>query len=129
MQQLLPLFDKAAWEAPKITSETTSHLEVQVTGIAVMVPGSPGSDPRKTAPPLLKLTPIDLAIQRAFSAVRNECAVRKLVSRQTRRIGNRIEAYPCDKLIIIDVTEEIGVVARFVGYLIFRDVTENLRGL
>jgi hypothetical protein len=69
MQQLLPLFDKAGWEAPRITSETTSHLEVQVTGIAVMVPGPLGSDPRKTAPPLLKLTPTELAIQRAFSAV------------------------------------------------------------
>lgn len=70
LHQLLPLFSAAGWEVPASNSEVNYHLEIQVTGIALMVPMAPGGDPTAPgqAPSQVQLNPTQAAIRNAFRA-------------------------------------------------------------
>jgi len=69
LQQLMPLFRQAHWKVPATTSEVNSHLDVQVIGIALLIPGPEGSDPRKPEPTaMIQLNPEQAALQAAFKA-------------------------------------------------------------
>src|ERR1700674_3340983 len=50
LQQLMPLFKQAHWKVPERTQEVTNHIDIQVTGIALLIPGPEGSDPSKPEP-------------------------------------------------------------------------------
>ncbi len=69
LQQLVPLFGEGGWEVPSSSADFSNRFDIQVTGIAILVPGPPGSDPRAPAPSEIRLTPAREAIRSAFRAV------------------------------------------------------------
>ena len=70
LQQLLGLFKAANWDVPKQTSETSNHLDIQVIGVALLIPGPEGSDVRKPEPvTLIQLNTAQTTIQAAFKTV------------------------------------------------------------
>jgi hypothetical protein len=70
LQQLMPLFKQAHWKVPELTTEVSNHLDIQVTGIALLLPGPEGADVRKPEPAtIVHLTPAQTTLQAAFKAV------------------------------------------------------------
>jgi hypothetical protein len=69
LQQLIPLFKQAHWKVPETTQQVNNHLDIQVIGVALLIPGPEGSDPSKPEPTvLLRLTPDQTALQAALRA-------------------------------------------------------------
>lgn len=69
LQQLMPLFKQAHWKVPETTNEVSNHFDIQVTGIALLIPGPEGSDPKKPEPAAqVQLNPEQTALQSAFRA-------------------------------------------------------------
>ena len=70
LQQLMPLFRQAHWKVPETTNEVSNHFDIQVTGIALLIPGPEGSDPKKPEPiAMIQLNPAQATLQAAFKAV------------------------------------------------------------
>lgn len=71
LKQLMPLFKEAGWKTPESTSGTTNHMDIQVIGVGILVPGPPGTDPAKGVPPnsFIQLTPTLTTLRAAFKAV------------------------------------------------------------
>jgi hypothetical protein len=70
LKQLMPLFKQAHWNTPDQTTAVANHLEIQVIGIGLLIPGAPGTDPRKKEPTrLIRVNPVEAALQAAFKAV------------------------------------------------------------
>ena len=67
-KQLIPLFKEAQWKIPEGVG-ISNHLDVQVTGIGILVPGPPGTDPSKDShPSMFQLTPTLATLRAAFKA-------------------------------------------------------------
>ncbi len=62
-RQLLPLFKQANWVVPEAPTGMTNHLEIQVTGVGVLVRPPIRSN---GSPEYLPLTPVMAALQNAF---------------------------------------------------------------
>jgi hypothetical protein len=63
LQQLISLFVEARWEKSAADAKLINHLDIQITGVALLVPGPPGSNPNVPAPAeVVKLTPTERAI-------------------------------------------------------------------
>jgi hypothetical protein len=70
LQQLLGLFKKANWKVPAQSSEMSNHLDLQLVGIGLLVPGPEGYDPRIPAPPIaVHLSPTEATLKAAFEAI------------------------------------------------------------
>lgn len=70
LQQLMPLFKQAQWKVPESTNEVSNHLDIQVTGIALLIPGPEGSDPKRPQPTeVIQLNPAQAVLQSAFRAI------------------------------------------------------------
>jgi hypothetical protein len=70
LQQLMPLFRQARWKVPEATNEVSNHFDIQVTGIALLIPGPEGSDVRKPEPTtMIQLNPAQTTLQAAFKTV------------------------------------------------------------
>lgn len=67
LQQLMPLFKQAHWKVPETTNGVSNHFDIQVTGIALLIPGPEGSDLKKTEPTvMIQLNPEQAILQSAF---------------------------------------------------------------
>ena len=67
LKQLMSLFKEARWKIPIETSQIVNHLEVQVIGVGLLMPGPEGFDPSKPSQPeFIRLTPAETALQAAF---------------------------------------------------------------
>ena len=70
LKQLLALFKDAGWNTPDKVEEISDHMDIQVVGVALLVPQPPGTDVRTPAPPtLMQLTPAEATLVSAFSKV------------------------------------------------------------
>jgi hypothetical protein len=64
LQLLIPLFKQAGWEVPSKSSDIANHMDIQVTGVAVLIPGPAASGP--PAPRSVILTPLETTLRNAF---------------------------------------------------------------
>jgi hypothetical protein len=71
LKQLMPLFREAQWKTPEDTRSVTNHLDIQVIGVGILVPGPPGTDPAKRLPQksFIQLTPTLITLRSAFKGV------------------------------------------------------------
>lgn len=69
LKQLMPLFKEAKWQVPENTKDTSNHLDIQVIGVALLIPGPKGFDPAKPAEPRsFQLSPLQSSLLEAFKA-------------------------------------------------------------
>ncbi len=70
LKQLMSLFKEAGWSTAQNTIDNSYYMELQVTGIALLLPEPEGVDPRKPLPTeMIRLTPMQASLQAAFRSV------------------------------------------------------------